>query len=205
MLFKNSRVLFLGVIGFCFLSGCARYRAQHLNQLTVRSAQKKQQSVYFASKLFDREDCKKYLDRNVLRQGYQPIQITITNNTSSVLRFTKKDISLTCVSAMQVAKKVHTSTAGRAAGYGVAGLLIWPFLIPAVVDGVGSSEANRDLDVDFGQKELVDQTINPFTTVNGLIFVPISECSPNFSIKLVNAQSGEELMLSAKNPSINIK
>ena len=72
--------------------------------------------------------------------------------------------------------------------YGVAGLFLWPFFIPAVVDGVKSSQANQRLDEDFAKKELADQIISPYNTINGLIFVPKNEFSRDFTVTAVDVE-----------------
>jgi hypothetical protein len=204
MLFRNNKLLFLGIIGFAFLSGCARYKAQPLNKLATQIPSKNKQSILLTSRVFSKSDCKKFLGRNVIRKGYQPIHITITNNTNRYLNISKSNISLPCVSVMNVTKKVHTSTAGRAVGYGIASLIIWPMAIPAIVDGIGSSQANQKLDQDFLNKELCDQVICPFNTITGLIFVPVEKFDSKFSITLVDAQSDEHFTLTTSKPIANI-
>jgi hypothetical protein len=93
----------------------------------------------------------------------------------------------------EVAQKAHRSTLGRAAGYGVAALFLWPLAIPAVVDGVKSSKANTQMDIDFAAKRLQDTVIQPFTTINGIIFVPTVELKPNLSINIIDKDTQEKL------------
>ena len=208
MSFKKISSFFLsivlGIIGICFLSGCAHYKTQPLNQLTTRSSKKNTQSICFANDILTKNDCKKYLDRNVIRKGYQPVQITVTNNTNRCLKLSKANISLPQTPALEIVKKVHTSTVTRATSYGIASLILWPMVIPAIVDGVGSSQANQKLDQDFAKKELADQVISPFNTINGLIFVPVEKFDSKFSITLIDAQTNERFTLTTKKPFANI-
>lgn len=202
---KNNKLLATSFIIILGLSGCAGYKARSLNRLTpVASPYLKERSVSFAYRVFTKHDCKKYLDRDVLKRGYQPIHITITNNTNRHLCISTKSFSLPCVSAEEVAQKVHTSTAGRAAGYGVAGLFLWPLLIPAVVDGVGSSQANEQLDLDFDQKAICDQTLSPFSTINGLIFVPVEYFSDNFTFTFTDPENKQQFVLGTHKSKIQL-
>lgn len=184
----------MSIVALFSISGCARYSAQPLSRLKTVNPQKQdgsekpEKAISLAYNVYDKWDCKKYLNRDVLSKGYQPVQITITNNSDRYINFSKENISLPTVSAADVAKKVHTSTITRATCYGVAGLFLWPFFIPAVVDGVRSSQANQKLDEDFAKKELSDQIITPYSTINGLIFVPKDEFKHNFTITAVDVE-----------------
>ena len=168
------------------LCACANYRADSLNNLqtaAVYSSAPKTDGVHVAAKAFDAADCKRYLDRNVLAKGYQPIQLCIKNDTDESYVFALDRISLSHTRPEVVAQSVHTSTVGRAVGYGAAALLIWPFAIPAVLDSVWSAEANDALDIDFSSKSARDQVIYPHTSMNKLIFVPVSSYQPQFRME----------------------
>ena len=189
------------VVSSLFLGGCARYDVQPLHKLLSVSTNQDEGVVSFSYKIFDRNDCKRFLDRNVLAAGYQPIQITIVNNSDSSVEFSKTRFSLPYVSAEEIAHKVHTSTLARASSYGVGALFLWPLAIPAVVDGVMSSEANSKLDGDFARKELQDQIINPHSSIDGLIFVSSGSIVSEFSFTLIDAISKERIELSTSNPN----
>lgn len=190
-----------GLLALLSLCGCASYRARPLVQFT-RITSTDQEGISFSYKVFDKIDCKKYLDRDVLSKGYQPIHISIANNTKRRLSFSAKNINLPTVDALEVAQAVHTSTVKRAVGYGVLGILLWPFFIPAVVDGIGSSRANQELDTDFMNKVLREETIQPFGTLNGLIFVPSESFCEEFEIRLVDQETGSPVVLQSKNQFI---
>lgn len=180
-----------------FLAGCAGYRARPLKKLnTGISTGSKEQSIGFAYHVFDKRDCKNYLDRDVLKEGYQPIHITIVNNTKKRYRLDMNSFSMTIVNPEDVAQRVHTSTVSRAAGYGIPGIFFWPLLIPAVIDSVKSVEANNRLDADFDHKTLQSQEIAPYSSLNGLIFVPIDNFEIPFSFAMVDVETSERISLS---------
>ena len=150
------------------------------------------ETILISAKAFNKSDCKKYLDRDVLKKGYQPVQLYIQNNSDKSYLFSLNRVSLSCARPEEVAEKVHTSTVGRAAGYGAAAWFTCGLLaIPAVVDGVKSSQANEALDNDFSAKTARDQTILPHSHLNKLIFVPVNEYQQMFSITLIEQESNK--------------
>lgn len=181
------------LIGLVLLSGCASYRATPLHTISIKESWMpwKANDVLIAARTFDEEDCKRYLDRDVLSKGYQPIQITIENKSQHNYLFSLDRVSLSCVPTEDVAQQVHTSTAGRAVGYGAAALFFWPFAIPAVVDGVLSVQANEFLDLDFATKGAKDQVIAAHAQVNMVMFVPENAFDNVFSVTLVDLETNQ--------------
>lgn len=192
---SNTLILSLAGVILLGLSGCARYQARPLRSL-VNPCQPHEQSVTFASHAFNRSDCKKYLDRDVIREGYQPIHVTILNHSNSAFNLSLANFNMPCIDPLIVAEAVHTSTVARAASYGVGSLFLPILIIPAVVDGVGSSNANRKLDSDFSRKALDNQIIAPYSMANGLIFVPMEAYNPNINLTLFNIETNDALVLS---------
>lgn len=197
MKFLRFGLLFL-LAGMSLFTGCARYRAQPIKKAVLQPAKlHEKRPVVFAYHVFTRQDCLQYFDRNILKRGYQPILITFTNNTKRYFRVNRESISLPTVPAAQVARKVHTSTLGRALGYGLAGIIVWPLLVPAVVDGVGSSQANRKLDQDFENKELTEHVVGPYSTLSRVIFVPKKDFKWNFTFTFSDAATDCSCTLSS--------
>ena len=226
--FKQSVPIVLCVLALFGLSGCARYTALALPRISPEKASQfvDSKSVSMAFRVFDKKDCIKFLDRNVIRAGYQPIHITLTNNSNSSLLFFRNGINMPTVDAKEVAKKVHTNTWARMFGYGIPAslccassskmlaiaLFIYSpailvpligvplFGIPAITDSIGSAEANDLLDGDYNRKELRDQKINPYETINGLVFVPKDSDTSNFQITLSELKSSQRIVLSPEKP-----
>ncbi len=200
---KSFNIVALSVIGasLLFISGCAKYQAKPLSRLgcITPNAQSQEDTVSLAYRVFSKKDCQYYLDRDVIAQGYQPVHISLCNNTDRTFTLNLDNFSLPCVDYQIVANSVHTSTAKRAASYGIGALFIPILIVPAVVDGLGSSEANQQLDLDFERKSLHTQIINPFTTVNGLIFVPVKDFNPSFSVSLHDVTNKKNLVLASNN------
>jgi len=206
MKFNNKITFIISFLALIGLAGCAHYKARPLNRLTpVIPPNVQEQFISFSYHIFSQADCLKYLDRDVISKGYQPVHIAVTNHSCRSFYMPLGNFSFQCASALEVAQKVHTSTAKRVVGYGVLGLFLWPFLIPAVIDGVGSTEANQYLDIDFVKKSLEDQSISPFSTINGLIFVPKEQFNQNFSFALIDQENHDRFMLTPSRPRVKIK
>lgn len=195
-------LIFLAILGF-LLPSCARYKSKALRSLPTTTPIEKQ-TLSFTYQVYDAQDCATYLDRNVIKKGYQPIHITIYNNSAHTLHFCPTNITLPCVPVEEVAHSVHTSSISRAVGYGIPGLFIWPLLVPAIVDSVKSEKANKKLDSDFARKTLRAQIIRPHDTINGLIFVDSENFTENFSMMLENKTLNRVYTLSTLKSSIKI-
>lgn len=190
-----KRTLFLvltALYSLPLLTGCASYNARPLNSLspdTLTSPSHQGEDLVVFAKRFTRADCKRYLDRDVMAKGYQPIQLFIQNNSDNSYVFSLNRVSLSCTNPEEVAEKVHTSTVARAVGYGAGALILWPLAIPAIIDGVGSAKANENLDNDFASKTARDQTILPHSYFNKILFTPINEYPSTFTVTLIDQHS----------------
>ena len=114
------------------LTGCASYKAVSLPELEPEFAPYSEtiDGVTLAVKTFSHQDSERYFDRDVISKGFIPVHITIHNDTRGYVLFSDQGISLPTVPPQDVADKVHTSTAGRVAGYTAGALILWPLLIP---------------------------------------------------------------------------
>lgn len=201
--FKQTKV----VKGICTIlimlflfSGCASYNAVALSNLSssmmVSTLVGENSDVTAYAKAFTKSDCIRYLDRDVISKGYQPLQLCIKNNSNKVYSFSLDRITLPSASAQEVADKVHTSTVGRVTGYAVGALFLWPLVVPAIIDGIKSSEANESLDNDYYTKMAKDQLIQPYSHINTVIFVPRADFKNDFDLTLIDTRSNEPLTLS---------
>jgi hypothetical protein len=201
MKLKNISLNLLCVTLLLGLTGCAKYRVNGLRTLS-KNAHVKQQSISFSYRTFSVSDCRKYLGRNTIRKGYQPIQITFVNNSDRYFVISKRGLSFECVRTKTVAKSMHFNTAGRVVGYTILGLFLWPFLIPAVVDGIGAAKANKTMDADFAEKTLSKQIVEPYTTVNGIVFVDAdTEFEDEFTFTVSDINHNQYL-LSTEKPEV---
>lgn len=183
-------------IFFCLfaalISGCARYNALALGKMNPELIRKASayDGVIVVAKVLSKEECKSYLDRDVVKQGYQPVQLYIENLSDKSYFFSPNRINIPLASPEEVAQKVHTSTMGRVLGYSAVAVLATPlFFIPAVLDGYRSSKANVALDDDFCQKAARDDILNPHSQTNMLLFVPEGNLKDTLTITLLDEET----------------
>ncbi|MBS0649035.1 MAG: hypothetical protein JSS10_07440 [Verrucomicrobia bacterium] len=190
---KSKKCLIASLI---LLTGCASYSASTLATLPADSAVEspKNSDILVSWKAFDVSDCKRYLGRNVISEGYMPLQLTIRNNSTDPVYFNPQNFNIPLASVNEVASKAHTSTAGRVVGWGVGALFIFPLVIPAIYDGIKSSEANDALDADYEAKALREHIIQPLSTFNGVVFVPQKYSYQNIEMFLVNQKTHEKIV-----------
>ena len=190
----------LGIGMAILLTGCASYQANSLSPLNPEHVRtyENMEGISIGCKAYTVEDCYNYLDRNVIAKGYQPVQLTFYNQSNKSYLFSTKGVSLICASPKEVARTVHTSTAGRVTGYtlgGLGGILVlpstFPLFIPAIVDGIKSSNANGALDADFSVKAKDSFEIRPNSYSTTLVFVPKAYYTPIFELSLSDQKTGE--------------
>jgi len=202
----TNRFLFIAlfaVLSFCKVSESVHYKAYPLDELEILSMEKN--SISFNYLVFNKRDCKKFLGRSkMLRRGYQPVQISFTNNTNKHLMLSPSSFSFRCVNAYEVAHRLHYNTTSRILGWTVGGLFIWPFIIPAIVECFESPDANNQMDMDYSCKALVNCTVSPFETISGLIYVPCGSFRSNFSFSVIDPSKNEQITLSTINPIVNL-
>jgi hypothetical protein len=138
---KQTKLLsaVLAVGSLLLLSGCAKYNAmplQHLVKHADSSETSETKNITLEHKVFDKADCKTYLGKkNILKKGFQPVQLTVTNNSDRSYIYSTSSLSLSTVPAEVVAKKVHFSTGGRAVGIGLAAATVAIIAVTAIVGG----------------------------------------------------------------------
>lgn len=192
-----KKIISSGVLAVLFVLGfgsCARYHANALSSVSPELIKDvlPSEGLIIVAKAFSKSECKRYLDRDVISKGYQPVQLYIENLSDKTYLFATQRVNLTLASAEEVAKKVHTSTFGRITGYGAAALVATPlFVIPAVVDGYQSSRSNEALDLDFLAKSAKDQLILPFSHCNMLLFVPVESVQDSFILTLLDEETSK--------------
>lgn len=181
---------------FLALTGCASYSASMLTTLPVEEARPLHQNsnVLVSCKIFSQQDSRTYLGRDLIAEGYIPVQMTIRNNGSDPMYLNPANFNFVVPPVSEVANKVHTSTTARVMGWGIPGLIIFPLLIPAVYDGIKSNEANAALDADYLDKAIKEQTIQPHSSFNGIVFIPREQAGKSVEVYLVNQRTSEKVL-----------
>ncbi|MDP3788725.1 MAG: hypothetical protein Q8Q60_05425 [Candidatus Chromulinivorax sp.] len=167
-------------------TGYARYKSYPLRKINTINTQinsAKDESISLNYKVLKAHDCKKYFNtKTILKRGYQPVQITLTNNSKHSIALSPDNFSFRCADAQDVANSLHRNGMARGIGFGVGTLWFLPLIFPALIQGFGAVAYNEAMDIDFANKALKNQVVAPYTTVEGVIFVARDEFTRNFKL-----------------------
>lgn len=138
------------------------------------------------AKSYSGSESKKYLNRNLLSLGYQPIQITVENNTRDSYILSRNSISQPCVTAGKVASTMTKKTLPRSFGLKIASLFFWPLMIPSTIEGVYTLKTHKQVKQELTAKGIREdgEEIPPYTTFNRVIFVPKKELRETLTVTL---------------------
>ncbi len=195
------RTVSLLLVACLLTSGCATYNAGRLPSSDVSSFKnaQDQEGLKVAVKFFDARESKQVFGVGKVYERYQPVYIAIDNRTKSPYQFAKRtSLNKQSVPAEEVSKNCGFNTAARATTYGVAGLFIWPLLVPAIVDGVGSAQANQKMEADYMYKEIKDDRLQPNGLLNGIVFVDKMKEGEELGVRLQNTETNEIKLFSFK-------
>jgi hypothetical protein len=130
----------LAIGSLLLLSGCANYKAMSLPKLArhADSAENsKNKTVTLDHKVFTKANCKTYLGRkNILKKGYQPIQLVITNNTDHTYTYSASSLSLPVKPVKEVINTIKFSSRGRGLGYSAAGTVCAGAAVPLGITAI---------------------------------------------------------------------
>src|SRR5579872_1938683 len=133
------------VVGICLLfsvSGCSKRWVREAKQTPYFQEQKEHVVVRVAQ--LDADDCKRRFGKNLLSYGYQPLVLTIYNDSDDAFLLRASSIDLPLESAYDVAQISRIPiVAYTAAPAYAAGLFFWPALIPVIGAGMYMASCNR--------------------------------------------------------------
>jgi hypothetical protein len=183
-------------IGFVVLliTGCAKYRPRMMSYAT--GSVQEQENIEVATKALNDLECQSYFNRKIVKKGYQPIQVCIKNKTDKTYVLNANNIGLPIEKPKRVARRLHTNTASRVAGWSLGGLFFWPLFIPAIVDGTRSIKANKELDADLNERGIGRSqkiVIAPHSAINKVMFVKTADYRPHYSIDLTSKDDGTKV------------
>ena len=212
----NNKLFFLNfLLMFSFSNimslALSRYKIRALDiNIVDKKMETKNPNICCEYKIFNKADCKKYLGRgHFIEEGYQPIQIKLTNNSDKPFMFSLNSFNLSCIHFYTVAENVEfditfprntlfwaflSVTAGILSFpicYAIAlsfPMLLTPILITTASVFCGwmiyselNPTINKKLYDRFSKKSLSDQIVEPFSTINGLIFVSKKDLNSGIS------------------------
>jgi hypothetical protein len=172
------------------LTSCAKYKPHSLTKPTNPVIQKN--NIKTTAQRLSAADCRYYFSRNVLKKGYQPVQLYVKNQSNQTVVLDTSSINMQLENKDHVASRLHLDTTQRVVGWGIGGLFLWPLLIPAAVEGINTPQANKSLDEDF-ESRVLDMnskiTIKPQATLNSVFFVRKENISDKLHFDLKNTKT----------------
>lgn len=186
--------LFTGIIlSIILISGCAKYKPKPLK--TSHGSPVREHNVTICTHQLSKSECRHYFSRRITDKGYQPIQVSIINNSNETYILDASNIGLQIESWHTVAQACHIGTGRRFVSWFIPALFVSPFLISALVDASKASKANTQLNTDFNQRSISLESkiyIHPQTRINKVFFVAIENFYPDFDIILVKKDNPKE-------------
>jgi hypothetical protein len=178
---KNKVFVFLiSAVGlFSLLCLWSDYRVDPLPMLSEKVSGRK---VNISSKVLDAEESKKYLNSDLLSRGYQPIQLTIDNQTAT--SFFIEGTNISQVPTREIARAVSKSSIPRSVGYKVASFFFWPFAVPSTIDGIKTVHKNRQMSKDFVAKSVKQEKLAPFSTLHRILFIRTGDLQDHLIVTL---------------------
>lgn len=160
------------------------------NPLTPFVKQEKELSLSYRT--LSAGESRHYLDVNLLKEGIQPVQVTIQNNTPRAYAIGVEDLDIAQVSSKDAAWKIARHAIPRSILYKVISFFFPPFLVVETLDNIVTFKSHLDLKRDFHAKGFKDEgeTILPYSTINRVVFVPSEEYQADFAIDITDVETG---------------
>lgn len=189
---NKNRVFNLGAVALvglmAILTSWEGFRHGHMAALSSSMIAFAQEAkgLKVTAKSYSKSESKKYLNRNLQSLGYQPIQVTVENNTNDSYLLSRDSISQPNDTARKVASKVIKKALPRSIGLKIASLFFWPLMIPSTIEGIYTLKTQAQVRKELSAKGVRDvgEEVAPYSTYNRVIFVPKDEVRDTLTVTL---------------------
>lgn len=167
-------------------------KTAHLPTVSTLSAETtflNDDTIHVMAKAYTSEESKKYLKKDLLKYGIQPVQITIQNNSREEFSLSNGSVDLPTAEPSSIAKKVMISALPRGIILRVASIFFWPVMIPSTIDSVITIKSYKIIKNDLTAKSVKKEVIAPYSIYNRIVFVPMKEYKESFDINLIEIPS----------------
>ena len=176
----------LGLLAFVFCVENYKRGPLKLHSPEASPFERAEEGITVSYKTYTSKESRAYLNRDLVSRGYQPIQVTIQNNTSHVYSLSPRDVSLPLAKPATVAMSITKEAIPRAIVYKVAGFFFWPLMIPGTIDSIQTFRTHLNLEHDFAAKSIKRENVPPYATIHRILFVPKKGYQEDFSLVLRN-------------------
>lgn len=190
-----KKTFLISVLGCACLCLGMNQNAVKSTQLQIPSTIKEflaeENHVKLSIKALTVEESEKYLKKDLLDMGYQPVEVTIENGSADPYLLSPKSVDLPLVDGRKIAKKILKAALPRSIGLKIASLFFWPLTIPSTLDSLLTHKSYRKLKKQLESKAVRDEVVAPYSSVHRVFFVPVGECQDSFSVTLENQETLE--------------
>ncbi len=160
--------------------------------LALKGGFLQQEQVVLSVRALNAEESKEHLQGDIVHWGYQPVQVTIENNSPDPYFLSPESIELPLIHSKKVANHVVKNSIPRAIGFKIASFLFWPFMIPSTIDSLMTLKSYNALKKSLASKIVKEEIIPPYSVVNRLFFVKIEDYQDSYVIKIQNQETLED-------------
>lgn len=180
--------LSLVIFALALLPACAKKIGAMAEKIAVFEDAKENISVRVHC--IDADESKARFGKNLLSYGYQPLSLTVYNDSDDALLFRASSIDLPLETGYDTAKSAHTPTlAYTAVPAYLAGLFFWPALIPVAGAGFWMMSNNQQLTRNVAAQSFegdMGVEILPYDRMSKVLLVKSGNLPPSFSLHLFN-------------------
>ena len=158
---------------------------------TIKEFLAEENHVKLSIKALDAEESKRYLKKDLLDMGYQPVQLTVENGSSDPYLFSQGSVGLPTVEGSQIAKTILKASIPRSIAFKIAGFFFWPISIPSTIDGILTNKSYRKLKKQLSSKSVRTEVVAPYSSVHRVFFVLEEDYQSSFDVTLENQETLE--------------
>ncbi len=166
-------VQLFGLSLLMLLAGCSK---KHPKPLARNTYSEKRDGIELCVKRLSGAESHKQFGRNLVNLGYQPIKITILNDSTDQLLIRASAIDLQLMPAQQVCKETQRSVLALLAGPAYLSIFFaWPVLVPIIGIGAWLSARNHFVKTKIGEKFFGEDKVVellPYERLSRYMFVP---------------------------------
>jgi hypothetical protein len=176
-------------------------------------------TITFEYKILNKKECKRlFKTKKILKKGYQPIQITLTNHSDHAIVVSPKGLNIPTIPADTVLTALHKNGFARGVPLGlvgvaaglplpmalllppvvaaVSGLCVITFFTAGIFAGVGARMYNKKITI-IADLELQSEVVLPHTAITGIVFIKSDSLISDVTLLVKNQNSQELLTLSS--------
>jgi hypothetical protein len=134
------------------------------------------------------------LGKDITKNGYTPIRLSIKNDSQRYWKFSTADVSLKVVTPDIVAANSSYNTTKRVMIWGIVGLCFPLLWAPGIIHAAHAYSGNKRLKINCLTHAATDRIIAPHTTIDSIIFVNARDFSNQWTMILSDNNSDRKIV-----------